>query len=106
MLNDFISHFEPLYYDNKKLKDHLRLKRSSDPASKHNVANNELELEFTAHNRYFSLKLKSDQSVFAPDVIFESTGKGIFHYDRHNALQGLLHGKHQFSSDFFAFLEA
>ncbi|XP_067137690.1 disintegrin and metalloproteinase domain-containing protein 10-like [Centruroides vittatus] len=82
VLNDFIRHFEPLYYDHHSLRDQRhRIRRS---------ANMEFHLRFTAHNRLFKLRMKQDSSVFASDAVFESTRKGKFRYDMSKVLKGHL----------------
>jgi len=108
-LNSFIKHFEPLYYDNHKLRhQQSRIKRNLNnnnmPSLKSgNISNarlsnnrnnppNEIKLNFSAHNRLFRLVIKSDNSLFTPDVVFESSSKGVFNYDTSNVIKGYLEG--------------
>ncbi|KAG8179503.1 hypothetical protein JTE90_005254 [Oedothorax gibbosus] len=81
-LNPFILHFEPLFYSQKSLSDqNYRTKRS--PKS-------EIRLQFTAHNRVFKLRMKSETSLFASDIVFESSSRGRFDYDVNKVLKGHL----------------
>nr|XP_045622602.1 uncharacterized protein LOC123773138 [Procambarus clarkii] len=65
VLSDHILHFEPVFYDERRLRhDHHRAKRD---------ATHDLRLQFTAHNRLFRIRLRRDASIFAEDVVFEST---------------------------------
>ncbi|XP_042902129.1 disintegrin and metalloproteinase domain-containing protein 10 isoform X2 [Parasteatoda tepidariorum] len=81
-LNPFILHFEPLFYSQKQLNEqNYRSKRS--PKS-------EIRLQFTAHNKVFKLRMKSESSIFASDVLFESSSRGIFDYDMNKVLKGHL----------------
>ncbi|KAF8784914.1 Disintegrin and metalloproteinase like protein [Argiope bruennichi] len=81
-LNPFILHFEPLFYSQKSLNEqNYRTKRS--PKS-------EIKLQFIAHNRVFKLRMKSETSLFAPDIVFESSSRGRFDYDVSKVVKGHL----------------
>lgn len=58
---------------------------------------NYILINFTAYNRLFDCKLTLDNSLFSPETLFESTRRGVFHYDTTNALIGALSGKFQFN---------
>lgn len=97
VLNDFVNHFEPLYYDHILLKEQQnRMKRSlKNPEHQKYQLNNRnsyICLNFTAHNKVFRLKMKKDPLIFAADVVFESTNKGSFLYDTNSILRGFLEG--------------
>ncbi|KAK7095891.1 hypothetical protein V1264_005248 [Littorina saxatilis] len=66
-LTDYILDYQPLTYDSLDLHaKHDRVRRSVDP---------HLQLKFEAYGRSFQLKLKRDNSVFAPDhMMKESDG--------------------------------
>ncbi|KPM04306.1 Kuzbanian-like protein [Sarcoptes scabiei] len=50
-----------------------------------------IQLEFIAHNRKFKLLLRSrSDSVFADDIVIESTGQKSIDYDRSNVIHGYL----------------
>lgn len=52
-----------------------------------------IRLEFSSHNRKFNLVLQSQsETVFAPDVVFESTKRNQFAYDMTNVIIGHLEG--------------
>ncbi|RWS16819.1 hypothetical protein B4U79_10850 [Dinothrombium tinctorium] len=97
-LNDFIHHFEPLYYDPKYLKEqHNRVKRNAKRGKTNNgrdgrwsSKNDVIVLNITSHNRLFRLRIKRANNVFSSDVVFESSRKGYFHYDTDNVLNGYL----------------
>ncbi|KAG1679187.1 Disintegrin and metalloproteinase domain-containing protein 10 [Nymphon striatum] len=74
-LNEFITHFEPLHYDHKSLiQEHHRVKRTVDEKKAQQW---QLNFNFTAHQRVFSLHLYPDKSIFADDVMFDSTNGSI-----------------------------
>ncbi|XP_035228085.1 disintegrin and metalloproteinase domain-containing protein 10-like [Stegodyphus dumicola] len=81
-LNSFISHFEPLFYSPKSLDDHIHRKKRS--------AKSEIRLQFTAHNKVFKLRMRTETSIFAPDVVFESSSRGKFDYDVRKVFKGHL----------------
>ncbi len=111
-LNSFIKHFEPLYYDSHKLRhQHSRIKRnlnqnmitskmgnititSTNTRLSNTKVNqqNEIKLNFSAHNRLFRLVIKSDNSLFTPDVVIESSTRGVINYDTSNVIKGYLEG--------------
>lgn len=65
-LNEFVSHFEPLKYDRRKLEQtHRRVRRSLDKDSI-------LHLDFKAYGRSFNLRLKRDTTIFAPNLEVDS----------------------------------
>ncbi|XP_054721381.1 disintegrin and metalloproteinase domain-containing protein 10-like [Uloborus diversus] len=81
-LNPFILHFEPLFFNQKSLNDqNFRSKRS--PKS-------EIRLQFTAHNRIFKLRMRSETSLFSSDVVFESSRHGRFDFQVNKVLKGRL----------------
>lgn len=53
---------------------------------------NQIRVNFSAHNRMFRLILNTDDSLFAEDVIFESTKRGFFKYDINHVIKGYLEG--------------
>uniref|UniRef100_A0A6G1S4U6 ADAM10 endopeptidase n=1 Tax=Aceria tosichella TaxID=561515 RepID=A0A6G1S4U6_9ACAR len=89
ILNQHISHFEPLNYNHHYV--HKRAKRSIEQEkpdrnnnNNHNHNNNDqnlIEINFRAHNRDFKLRLRPDvESVFAKGAIIEdSQGDSIKH---------------------------
>lgn len=55
-----------------------------------------IRLEFSSHNRKFNLVLQSQsETVFAPDVVFESTKRNKFVYDMTNVIIGHLEGLYE-----------
>lgn len=44
--------------------------------------------------RVFRLRMHPDTSVFAPEVVFESSSHGRIHYDTSSVLRGILEGEH------------
>ncbi|XP_035212881.1 uncharacterized protein LOC118186828 [Stegodyphus dumicola] len=82
VLNDYILHFEPVFYDQYFLRDqHRRSIRS--PMDRY------FTLQFTAFKRVFRLRLKRDTWVFAEDTKFESS-KTAVQYDKARALAGFV----------------
>ncbi|EFX84015.1 hypothetical protein DAPPUDRAFT_99915 [Daphnia pulex] len=82
ILNDFISHFEPLFYDHHDVRlQHSRSKRESNSQTLH--------LQFNAHNRLFKIRLRRSADVFADDVVLESS-KGSIVFDTDKIYQGEL----------------
>lgn len=80
-LNEFIRHFEPLFYDHHNVRlQHSRSKRESQ---------SQLQLQFHAHNRLFKIRLRRSASVFADDVVLESTA-GSIAFDMDKVYQGEL----------------
>ncbi|XP_046402569.1 disintegrin and metalloproteinase domain-containing protein 10 isoform X2 [Ischnura elegans] len=71
VLNEFVRHFEPAFYDRKDLStQHRRLKRDSSspsPPPPH------LKIHFTAHNRVFKMHLRPDRSLMTEDVLIEGS---------------------------------
>uniref|UniRef100_T1IUZ6 ADAM10 endopeptidase n=1 Tax=Strigamia maritima TaxID=126957 RepID=T1IUZ6_STRMM len=95
-LNEFITHYEPLYYDSELLQaQHERFRRSTDKQD-------EIHLLFTTvHSRTFKVHLFRDPSMFADDVVFESTNGpvafdvtrvfvGQLEDDEHSEVRGLV----------------
>ncbi|XP_050712620.1 uncharacterized protein LOC126996286 [Eriocheir sinensis] len=80
-LNEHIQHFEPVFYSPALLLQHHH--RAKRDASHH------LHLDFTAHNRLFKLRLRRDVSLFADDVVFESTS-GPVDFDLNKVYSGWL----------------
>lgn len=76
-LNEYIRHYEPLSYDHKAPPTLTRSRRAADLYSDehyHEDQQNPLySIDFNAHGRSFSLRLKRDttSSVFHPDLVIE-----------------------------------
>ncbi|XP_071444050.1 disintegrin and metalloproteinase domain-containing protein 10 [Hetaerina americana] len=86
VLNDFVRHFEPAFYDRKELStQHKRLKRdattSSSSASSSSPAPPHLKIHFTAHNRVFKMHLRPDRSLMTEDVLIEGSGGRRLDFD-------------------------
>ncbi|KAK2704288.1 hypothetical protein QYM36_016626, partial [Artemia franciscana] len=73
ILNDFIRHFEPVFYNHTDIiEQHRRFKRDD------RQDRNEIRIRFNALNRLFKLRLWSDTSIFTEDASLEnSEGKPI-----------------------------
>lgn len=80
-LSDHIQHFEPVFYSPAQLLHHHRRAKRD--------ATHRLHLDFTAHNRLFKLRLRRDTSLFADDVVFESTS-GPVDFDLDKVYSGVL----------------
>ncbi|RWS31857.1 hypothetical protein B4U80_09883, partial [Leptotrombidium deliense] len=90
VLNEFVRHFEPLYFDPLYLKDEqTRMKRSLRRTNK-SFARKDIVLNITSYNRLFRLRFRTSNNVFTSDAVFESTRSGYFHYDTDNVLNGYL----------------
>ncbi|XP_066997248.2 disintegrin and metalloproteinase domain-containing protein 10 [Anabrus simplex] len=84
VLSEFIRHFEPVQYDRDALATQHRRRRRD-------VTGTPIHLRLRARTRDFHMQLIPDTSVFADDVVFEST-KGPIDFDRSKAYTGSLEG--------------
>ncbi|XP_054468570.1 disintegrin and metalloproteinase domain-containing protein 10 [Anoplopoma fimbria] len=71
-LDKYIRHYEGLSYDTEALHNrHQRAKRALSPQDK------TVHLDFHAHGRHFNLRMKTDTTLFSPDLIIEVSGEEI-----------------------------
>ncbi|KAG9489425.1 hypothetical protein GDO78_005414 [Eleutherodactylus coqui] len=87
-LNSYVRHYEGLSYDMDSLhQKHQRAKRA--------VSHEEqfVNLDFHAHGRQFSLRMKKDTSLFSPDFKLEMGGETL-PYDTSHIYTGQLYGEH------------
>ncbi|XP_062511847.1 disintegrin and metalloproteinase domain-containing protein 10-like [Corticium candelabrum] len=93
-LTTYIRHYEPLVftqyeanpYDESML--HSRVRRSTH-------SNNVLRMDFTAHGRNFSLRMRPHSQLFHPNVKFESvadSGRTVIDFDPKQILTGYVQG--------------
>eukprot|EP00118_Oscarella_pearsei_P028417 m.2096 g.2096 ORF g.2096 m.2096 type:complete len:800 (+) comp8278_c0_seq1:27-2426(+) len=85
-LEAFISHYEPLTFNGNH--PHGRVRRSDEGGEV-------LRLDFSAHNRNFSLRLRPDYRVFHPRAEFvsiSSKGERKIPFDRSSIKMGHAHG--------------
>uniref|UniRef100_A0A8C2FEG3 Peptidase M12B propeptide domain-containing protein n=1 Tax=Cyprinus carpio TaxID=7962 RepID=A0A8C2FEG3_CYPCA len=87
-LNKYIRHYEGLSYDTELLHgQHQRVKRALS------LQERELRLEFQAHGRHFSLRMKRDTRLFSEDFKLEMSGEQL-DYDTSHIYTGELYGEH------------
>ncbi|GBM35582.1 hypothetical protein AVEN_121035-1 [Araneus ventricosus] len=97
VLNEFILHFEPVFFDQHSLKDqHRRFIRS--PMDRY------FTLQFAAFKRVFRLKLKRDSWVFAENTKFENSNSTV-HYDKARVISGYVEGIEMVQLYIFCVLE-
>lgn len=84
-LNSWIKHYDIASYDPSLLvHQHKRVRRSLDRSL------DPVRLQVKGHDRVFKLLLTPDESVFADDVVFESTDKRNFKFDHRITYTGTL----------------
>uniref|UniRef100_A0A8C2HWD0 Disintegrin and metalloproteinase domain-containing protein 10 n=1 Tax=Cyprinus carpio TaxID=7962 RepID=A0A8C2HWD0_CYPCA len=84
-LNKYIRHYEGLSYDTELLHgQHQRVKRALS------LQERELRLEFQAHGRHFSLRMKRDTRLFSEDFKLEMSGEQL-DYDTSHIYTGELY---------------
>ncbi|KAJ8311382.1 hypothetical protein KUTeg_010737, partial [Tegillarca granosa] len=87
LFSDYINYFEPVYYDEQELHtQHKIVQRSPDST---------LRLDFHAFGRSFKIRLKSDSSVFSPDLIVEDS-HGPISFDTRGSYVGKLEEEKSF----------
>ncbi|GBM35583.1 hypothetical protein AVEN_121035-2 [Araneus ventricosus] len=112
VLNEFILHFEPVFFDQHSLKDqHRRFIRSpmdryftlQFAAFKRFVCTS-FTHQFAAFKRVFRLKLKRDSWVFAENTKFENSNSTV-HYDKARVISGYVEGIEMVQLYIFCVLE-
>ncbi|GIY93977.1 uncharacterized protein CEXT_543811 [Caerostris extrusa] len=75
------------------LKDGVEAKKSLNDQNyrtKRSPRSRKIKLQFTAHNKVFKIRMKSESSLFSPDIVFESSSRGRFDYDVSKVVTGHL----------------
>uniref|UniRef100_A0A8C1R0U5 Disintegrin and metalloproteinase domain-containing protein 10 n=1 Tax=Cyprinus carpio TaxID=7962 RepID=A0A8C1R0U5_CYPCA len=86
-LSKYIRHYEGLSYDRDLLhSQHQRAKRALS------LQERELQLEFHAHGRHFSLRMKRDTRLFSDDFKLEMSGQEL-DYDTSHIYTGEIYGE-------------
>ncbi|EEB13829.1 adam, putative [Pediculus humanus corporis] len=89
ILNDLIKYYEPAMYVPEDIRNfHRRRRRGIDGVP----FNKPLRISFKAHDREFNLILRTDDRIFADDVVFDATSRSVM-YDTQRVYTGVLEGE-------------
>jgi disintegrin and metalloproteinase domain-containing protein 10 len=98
-LTTYIRHFEPLVFihddDQRNDDDRNRVRQAHSRVRRSSPSQHVTRLDFTAHEKTFSLRMRPHSQIFRPDVEFESVSKaGVkkINFDTREILKGYVQG--------------